>query len=400
MVMNMKKTFYWRGFAAVAAVVLMVGCSGSGRTGKTGCCGEGFALGEAVPVLHITDLTRPYGDFDDHWDAACQFALAKKGAIDLKGVVMDYIPSIGAPDIEAISQLNWITSKCVPAGMGQMSADAKPGSGLELIRRTLEESSSPVVIHVVGGCLDVVKACELWPELFERKVKAVYLNAGSSIDTPRLEYNVWLHPAEYSAMFALPCPVFWMPCMENVEEWCETGGCGGKYCTYYRFHQAPLYEKMDNDLLAYFSFAHSRQKSSDWMTPLTTPVDMDAIAEYGKQIRNMWCTAGFLHSAGMTVWKDGSIHALGEDTDAEVFRFVPISVTCSSDGRVAWELAEGACSPKGELGCRKGAMESASSCRKGCQRSESPDRLIFEVMDEAAYEPAMTKALAEMMSWM
>jgi len=29
-----------------------------------------------VAVIHVTDLFRPYADGDDHWDLACDFALA------------------------------------------------------------------------------------------------------------------------------------------------------------------------------------------------------------------------------------------------------------------------------------------------------------------------------------
>ena len=37
---------------------------------------------EPIAVLHETDLFRPHGDPDDHWDLACEYALAKVGAID------------------------------------------------------------------------------------------------------------------------------------------------------------------------------------------------------------------------------------------------------------------------------------------------------------------------------
>lgn len=42
----------------------------------------------SIPVFHETDLFRPHEDPDDHWDLACQFALAKRGLIDLQGVLI------------------------------------------------------------------------------------------------------------------------------------------------------------------------------------------------------------------------------------------------------------------------------------------------------------------------
>jgi len=329
----------------------------------------------AVPVLHITDLTRPYGDPDDHWDAACEFALAKKGLVDLKGVVIDNIPHIGSPDIAAISELNSITSMCVPVGVGQGVADTLPNSGLELIHKTLLESRRPVTIHILGGCLDIVKAYELWPDLFRKKVKALYLNAGSSLDTPIIEYNVALHPLEYSKMFSLPCRVYWMPCMDDVDEWCRQGGYVGNYSTYYRFRQGDLFEGMDNRLLGYFDYALSRSTSSDWLTPITANPDPQSIAAFGAQSRNMWCTAGFLHAAGLTVWKDGTIHPLGEDPSSEIFRFLPIEATCTPEGRVCWR-------------------EAASSGK------HSSAYHIFQVTDPALYESAMTRALSTLLGWL
>ncbi|MCQ2143479.1 MAG: hypothetical protein MJY56_05365 [Bacteroidales bacterium] len=348
----MKKFFFF----AVATFVLGVACTNTPGP---------------VPVLHVTDLTRPYGDPDDHWDAACEFALAKAGMVDLKGVVIDNLPAVGDPDIAAVSQLNWLTSLGVPVGVGQAGADGEVRSGLEMIRRTLDESPEPVAIHVLGGCLDVVKAAELWPDLFATKVKAVYLNAGSAEDSPILEYNVALHPTEYAAMFSLPCPVYWMPCMQNVDEWCAKGGVLGKYCTYYRFRQGRIFDGMSPELLNYFNYALSKADGRDWLRVLEGPVDEAAADEFGGQMRNMWCTAGFLHCAGLTVWKDGSINPLGKDASEEVFRFVPITASCSAEGRVSWSFDE-----------------------------KSEDRYIFEVTDLDRYEEAMISALSTLMGWL
>lgn len=47
----------------------------------------------SIPVFHETDLFRPHEDPDDHWDLACQFALAKRGLIDFQGVLIDFPPT-------------------------------------------------------------------------------------------------------------------------------------------------------------------------------------------------------------------------------------------------------------------------------------------------------------------
>ena len=49
-----------------------------------------------VTVVHQTDLYRPHQDPDDHWDLACQYALAKLGRQRLGGILLDY-PYEGGP---------------------------------------------------------------------------------------------------------------------------------------------------------------------------------------------------------------------------------------------------------------------------------------------------------------
>ena len=101
-------------------------------------------------VLHETDLFRPHQDPDDHWDLACQFALARRGLIDLRGILIDYppYPERQDPDITAVAQLGWITGVPVPTGMGQVHAEDAPGSGLMLLKRTLEEAPEPIATKV------------------------------------------------------------------------------------------------------------------------------------------------------------------------------------------------------------------------------------------------------------
>ena len=100
---------------------------------------------------------------------------------------------------------------------------------------------------------------------------------------------------------------------------------------------------------------------------LDAPVDPRLRAHFGAMERNMWCTGGFLHAAGLTVHLDGSLAPLGEAPQREVFEFVPAAVQCDDDGRCRWEPRAGS------------------------------DRFIFRVRDERAYPAAMTAALGELL---
>ncbi|MHC4371599.1 MAG: hypothetical protein ACYSW8_28630, partial [Planctomycetota bacterium] len=76
---------------------------------------------KAVPVLHVTDLFRPHMDPDDHWDLACVYALAYRGDIDLRGILIDQLSGDSGgrnPDIAAVAQMNFITGKAVPVAVG------------------------------------------------------------------------------------------------------------------------------------------------------------------------------------------------------------------------------------------------------------------------------------------
>ena len=168
-------------------------------------------------VLHETDLFRPHEDPDDHYDLACQFALAKMGRIRLAGVLIDWPPSpgYGDPDVLAAAQMNQLTGQCAPVGVGCPPGESG-GTGEALLRRTLEDAPDPVTLHIVGSSRDVARFGRENPELFRKKVRAIYLNAGSGTDSGRLEYNVALDPKAYAEIFRLPCAIYWMPCFHSV----------------------------------------------------------------------------------------------------------------------------------------------------------------------------------------
>jgi len=203
-----------------------------------------------TPVIHQTDLFHQHGDPDDHWDLACQFALTYMGEIDLKGVLIDYPPDFayGDPSIESVNQMNFITGLSVPVGIGMPRQMMKenpeemdmtlPGyGGIKMVLRILEESYEPVIIHIVGSCRDIAAAGRLRPDLFNKKCRAIYLNAGSAIDNGILEYNVDLDPLSYSSIFSIPCPVFWMPCFETAPSRPYKATFEmGTYGTYYNFN--------------------------------------------------------------------------------------------------------------------------------------------------------------------
>ena len=347
-----------------------------------------------VAMLHVTDLFRPHGDPDDHWDLACVYALAHQGKADLKGILIDYPPAArrSDPDTLGVAQMNYLTGLTVPVMVGSpramqsrndTQAEATPleDGGIRAMLRLLRESPRPVVINVLGSCCDVAVAGKREPKLFAKKCAAIYLNAGTG--TPdkakaaRLEYNVALNRAAYAAIFDLPCPIYWMPCFEEI------GPKGGglqeamEFGTYYRFLQSDILPHLSARMKNFFAlmYKHGRTEKRaeppgcDWLRSLLGPNDDALLARQGALYRNMWCTGGFLHAAGLTVSREGRVIPLTGSGSEAVFTFEPVRVRCSDNGVTEW-----------------------------AKDATSKDRFIFRVCHRDQYSAAMTAAMKSLLA--
>lgn len=361
--------------------------------------GGGMAVaapGRAVPVpmVQVTDLFRPHGDPDDHWDLACVYALARQGRVDLKAVLADYPPASrrGDPDVLGVAQMNYLTGLTVPVMVGlprpmrsrrDTQAEATPleDGGIRALLRLLHESPRPVVINVLGSCSDVAVAGRREPKLFARKCAGIYLNAGTG--TPdkakaaRLEYNVNLNPSGYAAIFDIPCPIYWMPCFEEVPGKEAGSWRVAEFGTFYRFLQGDILPALSPRMRNFFAwmYKHGRAgkdtepRDCDWLRSLLGPNDEAAQARQGALHRNMWCTAGFLHAAGLTVLRDGRIVPRASAGEDVVFTFEPVRVRCADNGVTDWSHAPGA-----------------------------KDRFIFRVLDRERYAAAMSAAMKTLLA--
>jgi hypothetical protein len=200
----------------------------------------------------------------------------------------------------------------------------------------------------------VAIAGRLEPELFARQCAGIYLNAGSGTpdreQAARLEWNVHLDPASYAAVFELPCPIYWMPCFEEVPGPGEPFRTA-RYGTFYRFRQSEILPHLSPRLQNFFAYMyqHGRQGSGPaatdaaWLQALLGPRDGELLQRQGTLDRNMWCTAGFLHACGLCVLGDGQIVPRTPEADNRaVYSFEPVSVECSPTGVTHWQPANAA----------------------------------------------------------
>ena len=346
---------------------------------------ESEKVKKKTPMLHVTDLFRPHEDPDDHWDLACVYALARRGDIDLKGVLIDHQPGNPDgrnPDIAAVAQMNVITGTFVPIAVGSglplksrddVQEEAPPAHRqvVRMVLEVLRTSPEPVVINILGTSRDVAIAGKKDPGLFKAKCAAIYLNAGTGSPkmspASRLEYNVTLEKNGFAAIFDLPCPVYWMPCFEEIEsDWQEKVR---EYGTHYRFRQDEILPGLSDMVQNYFAYMFGRYTDNNWLGYLKGDKDEALLSKFGNMYRNMWCTAGFLHAAGYTVTRDGQIVPLNEKREQPVFTFDAIKVKCDDNGLTQWVGDD-----------------------------SSKDRFIFHVRDTDSYQSAMTGAMKSLLT--
>ena len=239
-------------------------------------------------------------------------------------------------------------------------------AGVDLVINALAASDEPLFIHVVGSCRDIAYAINERPDLFKEKCSGIYLNAGFGTPDPTSmrgeEYNVALNRLAYARIFSAPCPIYWMPCFESVAD--ESLGVK-EFATWWDFAQSDVLPGLPASLQGFFGSVLGRDVSGNWQSAVESHA-----SNYGWRLnerRNMWCTAGFLHCAGLTVDAEGKeLPFSAAEAVNGVFSFKPITVSCDPEtGVTEWSPAE----------------------------NGTTDRYIFQVTNIDDYSTAMQKAL-------
>jgi hypothetical protein len=253
-------------------------------------------------------------------------------------------------------------------GDSQPEADTADHGGINMVLEILRSAPEPVVIHITGSCRDIAVAGKKAPQLFADKCAGIYLNAGTGSPDVRkaaqLEYNVSLAPLSYAALFDLPCPIYWMPCFEEM----NSSRVVMEYGTHYLFRQSEILPSLSERMQNFFACMLAKKQDHQWLTYLTGPREEKLLETFGTQDRHMWCTGGFLHAAGKTVVADGGTAERDKAGDATVFTLDPIRLSCSDEGVTKWEHDEAA-----------------------------RNRYIFHVRKTASYQEAMTNAMKSLL---
>ncbi|GHT22571.1 hypothetical protein FACS189419_05320 [Planctomycetales bacterium] len=322
------------------------------------CFSCSFANGQEtkkIPVIYSSDLFHPAADPDDHYDLATLFMMQE---FDVKAFIFDLALPHRQPDQfgrVALEQMAAITGRPIPpyaVGLRQIlvSPDDKgkdqPSEfqgGVELILKTLRESDEKVLMFLVGSCRDFAAAYNREPELFRKKVSAIYVNAGSGPSGIQNDYcNVELDPNAYRCLLKSDLPIYWCPCVprgrfvqairEDIEE-----NNAYTYNTYFIIpNQAEWLKNVSPGLQNFINYALTASKEAPIPYLDRTP---DKIST---KPRNMWCTGPFIYAAGRKIYarQDGGYIAcspqeakkLGiSNKEVKVFSFDPIRLSETSD---------------------------------------------------------------------
>jgi len=138
----------------------------------------------------------------------------------------------------------------------------------------------------------------------------------------------------YAAIFDLPCPIYWMPCFEELESRRERSV--QEYGTHYEFQQDRMLPHLSQNVQNYFTYMFGKYTDHNWLHYLKGPGDRALLSRVGAITRHMWCTAGFFHAAGYAISIGGEIVPVDEKYNRPVFTFEPISIGCADNGVTTW----------------------------------------------------------------
>ena len=210
-------------------------------------------------------------------------------------------------------------------------------AAVNLLLKTLRESSDPVTIISAGSVRDICAAWNREPGLMKQKVGRLYLNIGNA-DSSRSEYNVDLDPQAYISLLRSDLPLYVCFCLPIQQE-----GSGSLYSTWWRFRQSDVLPSAPPELQNYFIYALQKCAPEELGPLKALRADLRPWRHLVWEMdRNMWCTASLIHAAGRKVSKASDSWTISPQpaADAEAtapFTFVPARIQVDATGKTTWE---------------------------------------------------------------
>ena len=334
-----------------------------------------------VPVIDVTDLYHPHQDVGDNFDIIAAYALPE---IDLRAVVLDCTepfrqpvakdpgPGLSTdtrgprePGFIPVCQLNYLFDRNVPCAVcpftrmksaadKMLDAPAFQQQGIELILKTLRESTEPVHILSFGSARAVAAAYNRDPELFHRKLACLHLCAGgSSPPVPGfIEWNVGLDQAAIVRLLRSDLPIAIYPDAANNA---RDKGYGvfhpafsyDEHNTYYQIPDLGFIRRMDAPLRRYLEYAFGRSQRVDFLRAVETDGPPPDASLFSKE-HYVWETAVWICVSGRKLVQraDGTRRILpaGEVLSADKVlpnELRPCTVNVNDDGMYEFRETSG-----------------------------------------------------------
>jgi hypothetical protein len=310
----------------------------------------------AVPIIYSTDLYHPPDDADDTFDTAALFAMNE---FDIRGIILDngrgrqvenpvdapFKHRRGRPPLMQLMHITGRKVKYAPGLPQPLGSAADKGleqpkeyqGGVDLLLSCLRQSREKVILFSNGSCRDFAAAFNREPELFRRKVKALYCNGGTVLDrgdVAQEDFNVVLDPWAFFRLFETEVPFYWCGCRPKMSERAP----GGLYSTSFWVHQQRVIRAGTEQVQNYFIYALT-ESTADPLAFLQSGFQRIPLgrAFAGDGGRFMWCTAPLCHAAGRNLYRRGIADFLAlqpedaakaglADKKIELYDFVPVTV--------------------------------------------------------------------------
>ena len=301
---------------------------------------DSINAGTKKELIVITDLYHPHQDPGDNFELINAFTLPN---IDLKAVLIDctnpfrkkvakglgkglFEDSDGPrePGFISMHQLNYIFGKNIPFGIGpfeQMkSEDDKMNDlsdfynqGLDLLKKTLEDSKKPVTIASFGSSRILAVAYNRFPELMKSRIEMIHVSAGTcSNDPDYLEWNVALDTIAFVTLLKSDLPITLYPCAAGSANFNKNSSAGSlanafvvaKNNTFYRLNTLSFIEDMNPKLRQYCHYVFSRANDVDYLGYLDKRNDVN-LTLFNKP-HSVWETAIWMNVADQKLVKSKS----------------------------------------------------------------------------------------------
>jgi hypothetical protein len=293
------------------------------------CCGICAAaeVQRRIPIIDVTDLYHPYQDPGDNFDLIAAYALPE---VELRAVVFDvtdeYRKPVGQipglpkddqgprdPGFVQVAQLNRIFNRDVPCACApfkqmklttdkMLDAPSFEQAGIELLLKTLRETTEPLEILSFGSARPVAVAYNREPGLFASKVRRVHLSAGSA-DPGFFEWNTVLDPKGIVRVLRSDLRVAIYPCGAK-----EGGFAYSPGNTYWRLPNLHFVQYMDPQLRRYAAYSFERSDRRDFLRALEDDGGIEMTSRTLNRSANVWETALWMEVTGRKLVRHADGH--------------------------------------------------------------------------------------------